>query len=58
MLCVGTHMESVKVGSTAASFSAAPMGTEWSQPGITRPVAYQLNKLDTTGASIQEGTRD
>jgi len=65
MLRLETHMDCGKVGKTAASFTAMPVGTNWSQRGeqITRPVASieGYNKpelLDTAGASFQEGTRD
>lgn len=62
MLHLGTHTLCGKVGSQAASFTAAGMGAEWSQRSeqITRPVASvegynKPESLDTTGAEFGDG---
>jgi len=58
MLCLGTHKVSGKVGSTAASFTVAAMGTEWSQRGeqITLPVdSKRPYTLNITGAKFPDG---
>ena len=50
-----------KVGTKAASFTAAAMGTEWSQRSEinTRPVTsnpgYKPELLDTTGVEFGDG---
>lgn len=59
MLHLGTHMLCGKVAEQGVSFTAAPMGNEWSQRGdITSPVSYTPNKRNATGVGFQEGGRD